>query len=147
VCGLIHHPCRSCSFSSHKPKMASSIGTSSINKTQLLNTPSSFSLYNTTSRLNSLLRLRPNHKTPTVSFVISAIATPNAPILTPQESFKGFAFDDANDQLSHAPVAVRKDELDISKLRFPSQLVDSLQRRGITSLFPIQVSNFNILFN
>jgi len=121
--------------------MASSIGTSSINKTQLLNTPTSFSfsLYNTTSRLNTLLRLRPNHKTPTVSFVISAIATPNAPILTPQEAFKGFAFDDANDQLSHVPVAVSTNELDISKLRFPSQLVDSLQRRGITSLFPIQV--------
>ncbi|KAK2430610.1 DEAD-box ATP-dependent RNA helicase 53, mitochondrial [Trifolium repens] len=119
--------------------MASSITaslgtTSSITKpSSLLKTPSSsFSLYNT-FRLNTLLRLRPNHKkTPTVSFVISAIATPNTtPILTPQEALKRFRFDDE-------ALTVGKDELDISKLRFPSKLVDSLQKRGITSLFPIQ---------
>jgi ATP-dependent RNA helicase DDX21 len=119
--------------------MASSI-TASLGTTKpssLLKTPpsSSFSLYNT-FRLNTLLRLRPNHKkTPTVSFVISAIATPNTtPILTPQEAFKRFRFDDE-------ALTVSKDELDISKLRFPSKLVDSLQKRGITTLFPIQVSN------
>ncbi|KAI5430059.1 hypothetical protein KIW84_034582 [Lathyrus oleraceus] len=76
---------------------------------------------------------------PAVSFVISAISTPNTSILTAQEAFKGFNLgDDSNDQLSHVPVAVSKDELDISELGFPSQLVDSLQRRGITNLFPIQ---------
>ncbi|GAU23884.1 hypothetical protein TSUD_35540 [Trifolium subterraneum] len=86
--------------------MASSSITASLGTTKpssLLKTPSSFSLYNT-FRLNTLLRLRPNHKTPTVSFVISAIATPNTPILTAQEAFKGFGFDDANDQISHVPV-------------------------------------------
>ncbi|PNX69084.1 DEAD-box ATP-dependent RNA helicase chloroplastic-like, partial [Trifolium pratense] len=117
--------------------MASSITASLGTTSSITKTPSSFSLHNT-FRLNTLLRLRPNHKTPTVSFVISAIATPNTPILTTQEALKGLGFDDANDQISRVPVAVSKDELDISQLGFPSQLVDSLQRRGITSLFPIQ---------
>ncbi|XP_020594754.1 DEAD-box ATP-dependent RNA helicase 3-like, partial [Phalaenopsis equestris] len=31
-----------------------------------------------------------------------------------------------------------KDELDVSKLGLPEQLVDILQKRGITHLFPIQ---------
>ncbi|XP_058770356.1 DEAD-box ATP-dependent RNA helicase 3, chloroplastic-like [Vicia villosa] len=105
---------------------------------QIPKTPASFSLHNT-SRFNTLLRLRPNHKTPAVSFVISAIATPNTSTLTAQEAFKGFNVDDdSNDQLNNLPVAVSKDELDVSKLDFPSRLVDSLRRRGITSLFPIQ---------
>ncbi|CAJ2628905.1 unnamed protein product [Trifolium pratense] len=117
--------------------MASSITASLGTTSSITKTTSSFSLHNT-FRLNTLLRLRPNHKTPTVSFVISAIATPNTPILTTQEALKGLGFDDANDQISRVPVAVSKDELDISQLGFPSQLVDSLQRRGITSLFPIQ---------
>ncbi|XP_012569965.1 DEAD-box ATP-dependent RNA helicase 3A, chloroplastic isoform X2 [Cicer arietinum] len=102
-------------------------------KTPTSSTPSSFSFFNNTSRFTTLLRLRSNHKTPTLSFVTSAIATPNSSILTSQEAFEGFTFQDSNDQLT-----ISKDELDISKLRFPSQLVHSLHNRGITNLFPIQ---------
>ncbi|CAK8572614.1 unnamed protein product [Lathyrus sativus] len=118
--------------------ISSTIGTSS--SLQLPKTPTSFSLHNT-SRFNTLLRLRPrpNRKTPAVSFVISAVATPNTSILTAEEAFKGFALDDdSNDELNNLPVTVSADEVDISKLGFPSQLVTSLRRRGITNLFPIQ---------
>ncbi|KAI9099174.1 hypothetical protein K1719_024941 [Acacia pycnantha] len=94
---------------------------------------------------------------PRASFVPSSIATPNSSVLS-EEAFKGLgggfsdkdSLDDVteNDDYGYdfeteASSAVDSgEELDISKLGLPSRLVESLQQRGITHLFPIQVSFF-----
>ena len=86
-------------------------------------------------------------RNPTLSSVPSAIATPTSSILT-QQPFEGLTLDDVNNSLQFGydhqpgttPVHVSDHELDISKLSLPSSLVHALQKRGITSLFPIQVS-------
>lgn len=99
---------------------------------------------------------------PRLSFVHSAIATPNSSVLS-EEAFKGLGrgFSDDEDPLDDeiqnedygddsetedSSVADNDDELDVSKLGLPSRLVDSLQTRGITHLFPIQVSFCIALF-
>ncbi|ESW17065.1 hypothetical protein PHAVU_007G207200 [Phaseolus vulgaris] len=84
-------------------------------------------------------------RNPTLSSVPSAIATPTSSILT-QQPFEGLTLDDVNNSLQFGydhqpgttPVHVSDHELDISKLSLPSSLVHALQKRGITSLFPIQ---------
>ena len=90
---------------------------------------------------------------PRVNFVPSAIATPNSSLLS-EEAFKGLGegfsdedrLDDVSenedfgyDSESETSSAANVDELDISKLGLPSRLVDSLLKRGISHLFPIQV--------
>jgi hypothetical protein len=80
----------------------------------------------------------------------SAIATPN-PILS-EEAFKGLdgfsdfeADADTDDAVDYDSSETEpnsntsEDELDISKLGLPQRLVQTLQNRGITHLFPIQV--------
>ncbi|XP_061370986.1 DEAD-box ATP-dependent RNA helicase 3, chloroplastic isoform X2 [Gastrolobium bilobum] len=99
------------------------------------------SLDNKSRCFNTLLRANTNNK-PTLCFVPSAIATPNSSILS-EEAFKVLDNVSGDDQFGYGyetetPVSVSVDELDISKLGLPSRLVDSLQKRGITSLFPIQ---------
>lgn len=137
--------------------MASSIiGVSSIYQTpplELYQRPSTASTssvrlqsLDSKSHFNNLLRAH-RHSTgpglkPTPSFVPSAVATPNSSLLS-EEAFKGLGrdfdeFDHASDSDSAAE-SVHPDELDISKLDLPSRLVESLQSRGITQLFPIQV--------
>ncbi|KAL1350801.1 hypothetical protein HN51_014798 [Arachis hypogaea] len=84
---------------------------------------------------------------PTVSFVTSAIATPNSSVLS-EEAFKGigsgddFADDDDfagfGSETEEGSSAVSSEELDVSKLGLPSRLVDTLHKRGISHLFPIQ---------
>ncbi|TKY52376.1 DEAD-box ATP-dependent RNA helicase 3 [Spatholobus suberectus] len=76
--------------------------------------------------------------------VPSAIATPTSSLLA-EQPFKGLTLDGVadNDQFGHdyetdTPANVSDHELDISKLGLPSRLVHSLQKRGITTLFPIQ---------
>ncbi|KAK7356225.1 hypothetical protein VNO80_15493 [Phaseolus coccineus] len=84
-------------------------------------------------------------RNPTLSSVPSAIATPTSSILT-QQPFEGLTLDDVNNSLQFGydhqhdttHVRVGDHELDISKLSLPSSLVHALQKRGITSLFPIQ---------
>lgn len=67
----------------------------------------------------------------TLSFVPSAVATPNS--ILSEEAFKGLGgLDLASDSDASS------DELVISKLGLPQTLVDSLEKRGITHLFPIQ---------
>ncbi|KAI4349842.1 hypothetical protein L6164_010391 [Bauhinia variegata] len=90
---------------------------------------------------------------PRFSFVPSAIATPNSSLLS-EEAFKsiiggGFSDDDSLGDVSGnedydyesetgASAVATEDELDISNLSLPQRLVDALNKRGITHLFPIQ---------
>lgn len=85
-----------------------------------------------------------------ISFVPSAVATPNSSVLS-EEAFKGLGFAKGGLDVSDSEyeedfggegeevAAVDKDELALSKLGLPQRLVDTLEKRGITSLFPIQV--------
>ena len=88
--------------------------------------------------------------------VASAIATPNS--VLSEEAFKGlgdFSQDSLDDDFSDEKdyesdegeldsASVDDDELAISKLGLPQRLVDSLEKRGITHLFPIQVLFFSL---
>ncbi|KAL6513232.1 DEAD-box ATP-dependent RNA helicase 3, chloroplastic [Orobanche gracilis] len=82
-----------------------------------------------------------------VSFVPSSVATPNSSVLS-EEAFKGLGgFGNVSDseygeeepegELGEIE-AGNVDELDISKLGLPQRLVDTLEKRGISDLFPIQ---------
>ncbi|KAG8648347.1 DEAD-box ATP-dependent RNA helicase 3, chloroplastic isoform X2 [Manihot esculenta] len=86
-----------------------------------------------------------------LSFVPSAIATPNS--ILSEEAFKGLSgglsdFDDDDDvesrdyesenETAGGESLSDEDELAISKLGLPQKLVDTLEKRGITHLFPIQ---------
>ncbi|MED6109875.1 hypothetical protein PIB30_037532 [Stylosanthes scabra] len=145
--------------------MTSFIGVSSIYQTpsttlELHKRPplptSSLSL-DTKSHFNNVLRahLSTNNAKgtfkPTLTFVPSAIATPNSSVLS-EEAFKGIGSgddflenDDDDDFLGgfgsetdDGSAAPSSEELDVAKLGLPSRLVDSLSKRGITELFPIQ---------
>ncbi|XP_021713845.1 DEAD-box ATP-dependent RNA helicase 3, chloroplastic-like [Chenopodium quinoa] len=87
-------------------------------------------------------------------WVSAAIATPNS--VLSEEAFKGIAgdfskgsFEEEFDEGSELEFEsegeseiegseISADELDVSKLGLPQRLVDSLAKRGITQLFPIQ---------
>ncbi|PKI55516.1 hypothetical protein CRG98_024128, partial [Punica granatum] len=82
-------------------------------------------------------------------FVPCAIATPNS--VLSEEAFKnlGSGFSEEEEDLevgegddfvseSEGSGGVSEDELAISKLGLPQRLVESLEKRGITHLFPIQ---------
>lgn len=83
-------------------------------------------------------------------FATQAIATPNS--VLSEEAFKGLGgfskeeLDSESEYESESEVAEpavgSKDELALSKLGLPQRLVDSLERRGISSLFPIQVVSY-----
>ncbi|KAK9292301.1 hypothetical protein L1049_020956 [Liquidambar formosana] len=81
------------------------------------------------------------------SFITSAIATPNS--VLSEEAFKGlggfskdslsFNHTDAESQSeTEESGAGSEDELAVTNLGLPQRLVDSLEKRGITHLFPIQ---------
>ncbi|KAK4273350.1 hypothetical protein QN277_021770 [Acacia crassicarpa] len=122
----------------------------------------SFQFSDNKSHFNSVLRAHLSNSgcgnlksgtKPRASFVPSSIATPNSSVLS-EEAFKGLgggfsdkdSLDDVteNDDYGYdfeteASSAVDSgEELDISKLGLPPRLVESLQQRGITHLFPIQ---------
>ncbi|KAL1558808.1 RNA helicase [Salvia divinorum] len=93
------------------------------------------------SRPNSIVR-------PSLSFVPSAVATSNSSLLS-EEAFGlgGFGkgtldVSDTEYEYSEGETegieAVNENELDISKLGLPQRFVDTLLKRGIASLFPIQ---------
>uniref|UniRef100_A0A5B7AYN6 RNA helicase n=1 Tax=Davidia involucrata TaxID=16924 RepID=A0A5B7AYN6_DAVIN len=85
------------------------------------------------------------------SFVSSAIATPNSSVLS-EEAFKGLGgFDkdslnvsdtdyDSEAETASSGGGASEDELAVSQLGLPQRLVESLESRGITNLFPIQRS-------
>ncbi|PRQ42569.1 putative RNA helicase transcription factor interactor and regulator CCHC(Zn) family [Rosa chinensis] len=89
------------------------------------------------AHFNSVLRARS-------VFATQAIATPNS--VLSEEAFKGLGdfskgeLDSESEYESESDVVepVSKDELALSKLGLPQRLADSLERRGISSLFPIQ---------
>ncbi|GFY94353.1 hypothetical protein Acr_09g0007990 [Actinidia rufa] len=96
------------------------------------------------------------HKPPGggVSFVPSAIATPISSLLS-EEAFKRLdRFDKESLNVSDADYdsedeatssgADSEDELAISELGLPQRLVESLESRGITQLFPIQITRTRI---
>ncbi|KAI3445510.1 hypothetical protein Pfo_002175 [Paulownia fortunei] len=83
------------------------------------------------------------------SFVASAVFTPNSSVLS-EEAFKGLEgfgkgavdvseseYEESEGELGERE-AGNEDELDVSKLGLPQRLVDTLEKRGITKLFPIQ---------
>ncbi|XP_022862006.1 DEAD-box ATP-dependent RNA helicase 3, chloroplastic-like [Olea europaea var. sylvestris] len=89
-------------------------------------------------------------KTNLNSFVPLAVLTPNSSVLS-EEAFKGLGgfgknildasesvYEDSEVEVGQSEAGVDKDELDIARLGLPQQLVESLQKRGITQLFPIQ---------
>ncbi|KAK7269506.1 hypothetical protein RIF29_22237 [Crotalaria pallida] len=140
--------------------MASIIGVSSIFQTPSLDLlkrpspslkPSSFdttssigsstNTNNAKSHFNTVLRAHLHNRR------LSAIATNNSSVLS-DAALKGLGFDnddkdefagfDYENEADDASATDSVDELDISKLDLPSRLVSSLQKRGITHLFPIQ---------
>ncbi|CAO2831176.1 unnamed protein product [Amaranthus hypochondriacus] len=88
----------------------------------------------------------------TLKWVSSAIATPNS--VLSEEAFKGLGdfskgsfdvsdeeeFDEGEEGMEGEiqGSGVSEDELDVAKLGLPQKLVESLSKRGITQLFPIQ---------
>lgn len=84
------------------------------------------------------------------SFVTSAVVTPNS--VLSEEAFKGFGgfdkdsldvseneYETEEDEVAGEIAVENKNELVVSKLGLPQKLVESLEGRGITELFPIQV--------
>ncbi|XP_057500941.1 uncharacterized protein LOC130784976 isoform X2 [Actinidia eriantha] len=89
-----------------------------------------------------------------VSFVPSAVATPNSSVLS-EEAFKRLdRFDKESLNVSDADYdsedeatssgADSEEELAISELGLPHRLVESLENRWITQLFPIQITRTRI---
>ncbi|XWS58031.1 hypothetical protein CRYUN_Cryun08bG0000200 [Craigia yunnanensis] len=78
------------------------------------------------------------------SFVPRAVATPNS--VLSEQAFKGLSLhqdQDVYDSPGEAETSsIHDDELDISMLGLPQRLIDSLLKRGITHLFPIQRAVF-----
>ncbi|KAK6119075.1 hypothetical protein DH2020_047193 [Rehmannia glutinosa] len=83
------------------------------------------------------------------SFVASAVFTPNSSVLS-EEAFKGLGpfgkggvdvsdseYEESEGELGESETE-NADELDVSKLGLSQRLVDTLEKRGITQLFPIQ---------
>ncbi|KAG8363992.1 hypothetical protein BUALT_Bualt19G0080000 [Buddleja alternifolia] len=74
------------------------------------------------------------------SFVASAVFTPNSSVLS-EEAFKGlggFGNVSESEYEDSEEGVINEDELDMTKLGLPQRLVETLEKRGITQLFPIQ---------
>ncbi|XP_059456203.1 DEAD-box ATP-dependent RNA helicase 3, chloroplastic [Corylus avellana] len=105
--------------------------------------------YNTSQKtfsFHSTGTLRSGSKQQSLGFLPSAIATPNSSVLS-EEAFKGLGGGFAEDSLDDyydseaepsSAASADQDELALSKLGMPHRLVDTLEKRGITHLFPIQ---------
>ncbi|KAL3651463.1 hypothetical protein CASFOL_004465 [Castilleja foliolosa] len=83
-----------------------------------------------------------------ISFVPSAVATPNSSVLS-EEAFKGlqgfgsvsdseYGEDESSDGELGEIEGGGVDELEVSKIGLSQRFVDTLKKRGITDLFPIQ---------
>uniref|UniRef100_A0A0D3DCM6 RNA helicase n=2 Tax=Brassica oleracea var. oleracea TaxID=109376 RepID=A0A0D3DCM6_BRAOL len=85
----------------------------------------------------SLQRPRLIHTSSSSSLLIpSAVATPNS--VLSEEAFKSLGLSDEFDNTDPSPSDDDGEELAISKLGLPQRLGESLEKRGITHLFPIQ---------
>ncbi|XP_010546798.1 PREDICTED: DEAD-box ATP-dependent RNA helicase 3, chloroplastic [Tarenaya hassleriana] len=125
--------------------MASSIGVPSlyqvpyleISKPKSKKTPSCLVFSLDRPFFRSLPLRRPCVSLSSSSVIPSAVATPNS--VLSEEAFKGLGLSDDENALDEENGAVpSSDELAISKLGLPERLADSLEKRGITHLFPIQ---------
>ncbi|KAH6837691.1 putative mitochondrial RNA helicase 2 [Perilla frutescens var. hirtella] len=139
---------------------SSSFGVSSIYQTNpsLENcrkptlSPPVFLHFNAAHNPFRLFSSRPNSIVgPSISFVPSAVATPNSSVLS-EEAFKGLGgfgkgsldvsdaeYEDSSEGEAEVGIeAGNEGELALSKLRLPQRLVDTLAKKGITDLFPIQ---------
>lgn len=92
----------------------------------------------------SLRRTRLIHYSSSSSSLLvpSAVATPNS--VLSEEAFKSLGLSDHEDEFDLDGDVSSDDgeELAISKLGLPQRLGESLEKRGITHLFPIQVRFF-----
>ncbi|KAL6560647.1 DEAD-box ATP-dependent RNA helicase 3, chloroplastic [Orobanche gracilis] len=105
-----------------------------------------FSTARNVLRTSSSLRPKPGGGF-SISFVPSSVATPNSSVLS-EGAFNGlggfrnvsdseYGEEESEGELGEIE-AGSVDELDISKLGLPQRLVDTLEKRGISDLFPIQ---------
>jgi ATP-dependent RNA helicase DDX21 len=141
--------------------MASFIGVSSIYQTPTLQlyrrtpTTTTTTLLSDNSHFNNVLKayynttqkpfpfgFKQQSQSQSLTLIPSAIATPNSSSsVLSEEAFKGLgALDDYYDN-SHPTSSSSSDEeeLALTELGLPHRLVESLEKRGITHLFPIQV--------
>uniref|UniRef100_A0A2N9FQ49 RNA helicase n=1 Tax=Fagus sylvatica TaxID=28930 RepID=A0A2N9FQ49_FAGSY len=140
--------------------MASFIGVSSIYQTPTLQlyrrtpTTTTTTLLSDNSHFNNVLKayynttqkpfpfgFKQQSQSQSLTLIPSAIATPNSSSsVLSEEAFKGLgALDDYYDN-SHPTSSSSSDEeeLALTELGLPHRLVESLEKRGITHLFPIQ---------
>ncbi|KAM7272492.1 hypothetical protein ACFE04_027155 [Oxalis oulophora] len=139
-----------CTSNSSSSRRATSSSTFLVGCSPLPLPPCSISI-SLTGRVRRPLLLNLRQHRPRNSRVACAIATPNSSLLS-EEAFKGLSdfsngssydHDESDDDNSlfadaAAAVPVSNDELALSKLALPQRLVDILEKRGITHLFPIQ---------
>ncbi|CAK8544493.1 unnamed protein product [Lathyrus sativus] len=129
--------CKLPSLELYKKHKLTSISTSTV-KLHSFDAKNSRHVSNSLLRHNRLANFNSSDR-----FLASAVATPNSSSssLLSDEAFQGLGpgFDgEEDDDFPSRTASLNADELDISKLDLPSQLVDSLRERGITQLFPIQ---------
>ncbi|KAF8105418.1 hypothetical protein N665_0157s0009 [Sinapis alba] len=84
----------------------------------------------------SLRRTRLIHSSSSSLLIPSAVATPNS--VLSEEAFKSLGLSDEFDLDGDSSSSDDAEELAISKLGLPQRLGESLEKRGITHLFPIQ---------
>lgn len=97
--------------------------------------------------LSLVRRTRLIHSSSSSLLVPSAVATPNS--VLSEEAFKSLGLSDHDEFDLDGDNNVEADdgeELAISKLSLPQRLEESLEKRGITHLFPIQVCSLFIFW-
>ena len=126
----------SSSFSGEHPKMASTVGVPSLYQVPHLETSKPTSKKRSTcfsplSLDNPFFSSPISLRTTRLIHSSSAVATPNS--VLSEEAFKSLGLSDNGSEEDDG------EELAISKLGLPQRLGESLEKRGITHLFPIQV--------
>ncbi|KAG6724816.1 hypothetical protein I3842_02G000500 [Carya illinoinensis] len=115
-------------------------------KSHLINVPKAYNTGQKPFSFESGGTLRSGFKQQSLGLVPSAIATPNSSVLS-EAAFKGLSGGSPEDSLDDyydsevepsSAASAGEEEVTISKLGLPQSLVDTLESRGITHLFPIQ---------
>ncbi|KAG2719663.1 hypothetical protein I3760_02G000400 [Carya illinoinensis] len=116
-------------------------------KSHLINVPKAYNTGQKPFSFESGGTLRSGFKQQSLGLVPSAIATPNSSVLS-EAAFKGLSGGSPEDSLDDyydsevepsSAASAGEEEVTISKLGLPQSLVDTLESRGITHLFPIQI--------
>ncbi|KAG2719662.1 hypothetical protein I3760_02G000400 [Carya illinoinensis] len=117
-------------------------------KSHLINVPKAYNTGQKPFSFESGGTLRSGFKQQSLGLVPSAIATPNSSVLS-EAAFKGLSGGSPEDSLDDyydsevepsSAASAGEEEVTISKLGLPQSLVDTLESRGITHLFPIQLA-------